>query len=123
MLGNISGNGKGTGEDREAENRLGKDKFLEMFEGGLESGSPGPGAAFLGEVKEGTSNIGEVRDELPVEVGEAHKGADISEFFGGGPGENTIQLYSVHGEFVRMDDHSKVFHLEGSKLALLKFQV
>ena len=77
-------------------------------------------AALLHQVKEGAGNIGEVENEPSVEVGKAHKRANIFEFLGGGPRVDSIEFNWVHGEFIGMDNHSEVLHFGGGEFTLLK---
>jgi hypothetical protein len=49
----------------------GSNLFLEDNESGLFVGIPFPNCIFFGKVKEGLSIMGEILDELSVEVGEA----------------------------------------------------
>ena len=84
----------------------------------LTSGGPIPRKVFLGEVNEGSGDIGVVRDETSVKVGEAKEGSNIFDFFRGWPTGNAVQLDRIHGELPRFDDHSEVFHFGGSKATL-----
>ena len=61
-------------------------------------------------------NIGEVRNESSVEVGKAHKGMNVLELLRRGPRVNTIKFDWVHGEFIRLDNHTKVANLHFSSL-------
>ena len=42
------------------------------------------------------------------------------DFGGGWPGGNVIELYGVHGELARFDDHSKIFDFENVELTLFE---
>ena len=72
---------------------------------------------FLGGVDEGMSYGGIFRYEVPIVVREAKEGADFLQFGQGRPSCDSIKLDGVHGDFVRSDDHPKVFNLGDCKLA------
>ena len=63
---------------------------FESVKGGLAGGGPAPRQVFLGEVNEGSGDIGVVGDKTLVEVGEAKERPDVFDFLGGGPAGNTI---------------------------------
>ena len=69
------------------------------------------------------SNIGEVGDELTVEIGKAHERENVLELLGGGPRSNTIEFDRIHSKFIRMDDHVKVLNFRSGKLAFLQFKM
>jgi len=75
------------------------------------------------EVDEGTSDVGVVRDESSVEVGEAKEGAYVLYFSWGWPFGNSVEFDGIHSELTRFDDHSEVFYLVCGELAFLKFEV
>ena len=121
MFGGVSGNGKGDGEVGEVKDGFGEEEAFKGVEGGLTCGGPVPREVFLGEIEEGTSDIGVVGDETSVEVGEAKERADIFHLGWCGPACDTIELNRVHGQLAGFDDHAEVFHLVGGELALLEF--
>ena len=119
----VCGDGEGGGEVGEVKDGFGEEEVFERVEGGLARGRPVPGKVLLGEVEEGASDVGVVGDESTVEVGESEEGANIFHLGWRRPVCNAVELDGVHGQLARFDDHSKVFHLVGSELALLEFQV
>ena len=123
VFGGVGGDGEGSGEVGEVKDGLGEEKAFEGVEGGLAGRGPVPGEVLFGEVKEGTSDVGVVRNEPSVEVGEAKERVDIVHFSWCGPICDAIELNGVHGQLAGFDDHSKVFHLVGGELAFLEFQV
>ena len=80
-------------------------------------GSPAPGKIFLGQVNKGMGYIGVVWNEPLIEVGEAKEELDILHLGGYRPLCDAIEFDGVHGEFTRFDDHTKIFHFRGGKVA------
>ena len=119
----VCGDGEGGGEVREMKDGFGEEKTFERVEGGLARRGPIPGEVLLGEVKEGSGDIGIVRDESSVEIGETKERANIFHLSWCGPTCDAIKFDRVHGQLARFNDHSKVFHFVGGELALLEFQV
>ena len=70
--------------------RLRQEQGFEGVEGGLASGGPAPRQVLLGEINEGSGNIGVVRNKASEEVGEAKERSDIFDFLGGRPAGNTV---------------------------------
>ncbi|SRR5258708_10598720 len=67
----------------------------------------------------GTGNIGEVTDELPIEVHKAKEGLDLLYLCQGRPFHDSADLHQIHGDVVFQDDQSKVLNLLLLKLAFL----
>ena len=89
----------------------------------MAGGGPIPRESLLGEIEEGASDVGIVRDESSVEIGETKERADVFHLGGGWPTGDSIKLDRVHGQLAGFDDHAEVFYLVGGKLALLEFQM
>ena len=123
MFGGVRGNGEGGGEVRKVKDGFGEEEAFERVKGGLTGGGPIPWEVLLGEVEEGASDVRVVRDESSVEIGETKERANIFHLGWCGPTCNAVELNGVHGQLAGFDDHSKVFYLVGSKLALFEFQV
>ena len=123
VFGSVHGDGEGGGEVWEVEDGFRKEETFEGVEGGLARRGPIPGEVFLGKVKEGASDVGVVGDEPSVEVGESKERANVFHLGWRGPVCDAVEFDGVHGEFAGFHDHSKIFHLVGGELALLKFQV
>ena len=67
----------------------------------------------------GTGNIGEVTDELPIEVHKAKEGLDLLDLSWGWPFRDSTDLCWIHSHMVFRDDQSEVFNLLLLKLAFL----
>ena len=119
----ICGDSEGGGEVGKVEDGFREEETLEGVEGGLAGRRPVPREVFLGEVEERAGDIGVVRDEMSVEVGEAEKRTNVFHLGWGGPTCDSIELDGVHGQLAGFHDHAEVFYLVGGELALLKFQV
>ena len=92
----VGSNGKRGGEVREVENRFREEEAFEGVEGGLTGRGPFPSEVFLGEVEERASDIGIVRDEASVEVGEAKERANIFHLGWSGSACDSIEFNRVH---------------------------
>ena len=123
MFGCVSGNSEGGGEIGEVEDGFREEEAFEGVEGGLARRRPIPGEVLLGEVEEGTRDVGVVGDEPTVEVGESEERADIFYLSRRRPVCDAVELDGVHSQLAGFHDHSKVFHLVGGELALFEFQV
>ena len=123
VFGCIGGNGEGGGEIGEVEDGLCKEETFEGLKGGLASGGPVPREILLSEVEERAGDIGIVRDELSVEIGEAKERANVLHLSWCGPICNAIEFDRVHGQLAGFNDHAEVFYLVGGELALFKFQM
>ena len=117
----ISGNGERGGEIREVEDRFQEEKTLKGVKRGLAGRRPVPREVFLGEVKERAGDVGVIRDEASIEIGEAQEKANIFYLGWSRPTRDSVEFYWVHGQLARFNNHAKVFHLIGSELALLEF--
>ena len=93
------------------EDRFCKEETFEGIKGGLAGGGPIPREIFLSEVEERASDVGIVRDESSVEIGETKERADIFHLGGGWPTGDSIEFDRVHGQLAGFDDHAKVFYL------------
>ena len=105
------------------EDRFRQEQGFESVVGGLTGGGPIPRQVYLGEVYEGSGNVGVIGDETSIEIGKAKEGSDVFHLFGGGPTGNTIQFDGVHGELSRFDNHSEIFHLSRGKTTFLQFEM
>ena len=119
----ISGNGERGGEIREVENGFREEETFKGIEGGLAGGGPIPREVLLGEVEERASDIGVVRDEASVEIGEAKERANIFHLGWSRPACDSIEFDGVHGQLAGFNDHAKVFYLIGGELAFFEFQM
>ena len=97
MFGRVCGNSKRGGEVREMENGFGEEEAFEGIEGGLARRGPVPGEVLLGEIKEGAGDIGVVRDEASVEIGEAKERANIFHLGWGRPARDPVKFDWIHG--------------------------
>ena len=93
----VRSNGERGSEVREVEDGFGEEEAFEGVEGGLTSRGPIPGEVFLGEVEEGAGNIGVVRDETSVEIGEAEERVNVFHLGGGRPVCDSVEFDRVHG--------------------------
>ncbi len=66
----------------------------------LFSQAPDPSLGFVGEGIEGVGNIGEVMDELPIEVHKAKEGLDLLYLCWGRPFCDSMDLHQIHGDMV-----------------------
>ena len=123
MFRRIGGNSKRGGEIREVENGFREEEAFKGVERGLARGGPVPREVFLGEVEERASDVGVVRDEVAVEIGEAKERANIFHLGRSRPIRDSVEFNRVHGQLTRFNDHAKVFDFVGGKLALFEFQV
>ena len=83
VFGSIGCDGEGGGEVWEVENQFQQEEGLEGVEGGLAGGRPVPREVLLGEINEGLSDVGVVRNKVVVEVCETKERSDVFDFFGG----------------------------------------
>ena len=119
----IHGYSEGSGEVGEVKNGFGEEETFEGVEGGLTRGRPVPGEVFLGEVEERASDVGVVRDESLVEIGEAKERANVFHLSWCGPICDAIEFDGVHGQVAGFNDHAEVFYLVGGEFALFEFQM
>jgi len=73
-----------------------KEGFLERLERGGVVGKPLPSCIVLRQGEERLNNVGEVRDELVIEVAEAHEGVYCIDRPRGGPVVDGLKLDRVH---------------------------
>src|SRR5438309_11034083 len=71
------------------------------------------------EMSEGDHNIGVVKNETSIEIGEAKKGLDILDFPWLRPILYNLNLCLVHGESLEEQNVSEVFHSLGVELTLV----
>ena len=89
--------------------------MFEAFECPLLELGPYPGFAFPSEQVEGRYNVGEIRDELSVEVRES---SERSNSLDGGrrfPFLYGIQLLLIHPNLSLSNDHPRKLHVRGVK--------
>ena len=79
------------------EDGFGKKEAFQGIKGCLAGRGPRPGQVFLGEVDQRAGDVGVVRNELSVEVGEAEEGAYILDLDWSRPVCNAIEFNRVHG--------------------------
>ena len=123
MFRRVCSNGKRGGEVREMEDGFGEEEVFEGIKGGLTRRGPVPGEVLLGEIEEGAGNVGVVRDEVSVGIGEAEERANIFHLGWGRPVCDPIKFDWIHGQLAGFDDHAEVFNLIGGKLAFFEFQM
>ena len=63
----------------------------------MAGGGPVPREVLLGEVEEGASDVGLIRDEASIEIGEAEERANIFHIGWGRPTCNSVEFNRVHG--------------------------
>ena len=97
MFGRISGNGERGGEVREVENGFREEETFKGVERGLAGGGPVPREVFLGEIEEGVSNVGVIRDEASIEIGESEERANIFHLGWSRPTCDSVEFNQVHG--------------------------
>ena len=84
---------------------------------------PIPGEVLLGEVKERAGDVGVVRNEASVEIGETEERANIFHLGWSGPICDSVKFNRVHGQLTWFNDRTEVFDLVSGKLALFEFQM
>jgi hypothetical protein len=116
---------RGIRHDKEWGGDIGHRKYQTMGEGvfdgeeGVLTGrGPVPVDVLLGEVVEGTSDIGEVGDEPSIEITKTNKRAYPLDRGWRLPLVNGSEFCGVHGNMSLRDDHSKVLYLGYCKGAL-----
>ena len=72
------------------EDRFQQKEGFEVVEQSLACRGPFPREVFLGEVDEGSGNVGVVRDEMTVEVCKAEEGSDVFDFLRSWPAGDPI---------------------------------
>src|SRR5258708_14851925 len=87
------------------------DSSFQGIKSRLFSQAPEPSLGFVGEGIEGAGDIGEVADELPIEVHKAKEGLDLLCLCQGRPFHDSADLHQIHGNMVFQDDQSKVLNL------------
>ena len=93
----ISGNSERSGEVREVENGFREEETFKGVERGLTGGGPIPREVLLGEVEERASDVGVIRDETSIEIGEAKERANIFHLGWSRPTCDPIEFNRVHG--------------------------
>ena len=94
-----------------------------MGEGLVVDDIPCPGRILLGEVNQWLSDVGIIGDKSLVEVGKAEERLNVFDFCWSRPFCYTIELYGIHGELSRSDDHSEIFYLRSCKGTFFQLQV
>ena len=97
MFRGVCGDGEGGGEVREVKDGFREEEAFEGVEGGLAGRGPIPREVFLGEVEEGTSDVGVVGNEPTVEVGESKERAHVFHLGWRRPVCDAVELDRVHG--------------------------
>ena len=97
MFRRIRSNGKRVREVGEMENRFGEEEAFEGVEGRLTRRGPVAGEVLLGEVEEGAGDVGVVRNEASVEIGEAKERANVLHLGWGRPACDPVEFDWVHG--------------------------
>ena len=75
--------------------------FLQRIKGGAAFVGEVPSGSFAGEARERNSDVGVVRDEAAIEVGEPQEGLYVFDLAGFGPILNDLDLIGGHGQAVR----------------------
>ena len=119
----IGGNGEGGGEVKEAKDGFGEEEAFEGVERRLTGGGPVPREVLFSEVEERASNVGIVRDESSIEVGETKERANVFHLSWCRPTCDAVEFDRVHGQLAGFHDHAEVFYLVGGELAFLEFQM
>ena len=93
MLGGIGSDGEWGRWIRHFQDRLHTKYFLEDVKRPFASGRPFPRGILLGEVNEGSGNVGIARDKSSVEICKAKEGSYVLDLGWGGPVCNALYLY------------------------------
>ena len=80
--------------------------MFKVFERSLLELGPHPGFPFASEQVEGSNNVREVQDELPVKVCKSGERPDSFDQGGGFPFLYGFQLLPVHLDFSLTNDHA-----------------
>jgi len=96
MFGGISGNGEGSREIREVKDQFRQEEGFKSVEGGLAGRGPVPLKVLFGKINKGASNVRVVRNESPIEVGEAKEGAYVFDLGWSRPFGDSVKLDRVH---------------------------
>ena len=97
VFGGIGGDGERSGQVGKVEDWFREEEAFEGVEGRLTRRGPIPGEVFLGEVEERAGDIGVIRDEALVEIGESKEGANIFHLGWGRPTCDSVKFNWVHG--------------------------
>ena len=97
VFGGIRGDRKGGREVGEVKDGFGEEETFEGVEGRLTGRGPIPGKVLLGEVEERAGDVGVVRDEALVEIGESKERVNIFHLGWGRPTCNSVEFNQVHG--------------------------
>ena len=97
--------------------RCGLELRQQEVEGCLLTWTPHPGLVFSHQGSEGSSCVGEIRDELAVEVTKAQEGVDGFNSFEQRPGCDSRQLGRVHTDTTTSNYHAKELDLHLTKFA------
>ena len=95
--------------------------FLEHCKGKGVVREPLPSCVHLCQGQERLNDVGEVRNELVIEVAEAHEGVYCIDRPRGGPVVDGLKLDRVHRNLSFSNNQSKVFCLGCTKEAFLQF--
>ena len=119
----IGGNGEGGGEVREVKDGFGEEEAFEGVERRLTGGGPVPREVLFSEVEERASNVGIVRDESSIEVGETKERANVFHLSWCRPIRDAVEFDRIHGQLAGFHDHAEVFYLVSGEFAFLEFQM
>ena len=120
--GSIGHNGKGTGYIRDAKDRSGGKGGPESVEGSLLEGGPIPWLILLGQKVERSDNMGEVRDELTIEICKPEERVNAFDRGRGFPVVNSSQFDRVHHNVSLANDHAEEFHFRSIEKTFGEFQ-
>ena len=97
VFGCVGGNGERGGQVGKMEDGFREEEAFKGVEGRLTRRGPIPGKVLLGEVEERAGDVGVVRDEASVEIGESKERANIFYLGWGRPTCNSVEFNQVHG--------------------------
>ena len=90
---------------------FGEEEAFEGVKGGLARRGPVPGEVLFGEVEERAGDVGVIRDESSVEIGETKKRVNVFHLSWCRPICDAIEFDGVHGQLAGLNNHSKVFYV------------
>ena len=104
------------GDIRESQNWLSGEFGLQVAEGSFLVRSPSPGVWLFGEIQEEAGDVGQGRDELPVEDAESKKGLDGLDVGWWRPFSNGLEFDRIHLYSSFFYYHAEVFHFSAENM-------
>ena len=95
--------------------------MFEAFERSLLELGPCPGFTFSSEQVERCYDVGEVRDEFPVEVCKSRERLDPLDRGGGFPFPDGVKLLLIHSDLSLSNDHAQKLHARGVEHTFQEF--